>query len=192
MVLTNEGVDRDERYQTARDMRHYLRALAGELKSDTADRFSTGGTAPDPTMRRPSTPTSVARYLWALPNTLLGLLFLPAAARGGIAIVHGVVELHGPLVAAVLRRVVPIPGGAAAMTFGHVVIGRDQCALDITRVHERVHVRQYERWGPAFIPAYLTASAWAWLRGRRAYEGNYFEREAFGREGVGREEPLAW
>src|SRR5687768_108760 len=90
------------------------------------------------------------RYLWALPNTVIGLVFLPLAARGGIAIVSGVLELHGPLVGAVLRRAVPMPGGAAAMTFGHVVIGRDQCALDLTRAHERVHVRQYERWGPAF------------------------------------------
>jgi hypothetical protein len=127
--------------------------------------------------------TSLARYLWASPNTVIGLLFLPIAARrGGIAIVDGVLELHGPLVAAVLRRVVPVPGGAATMTFGHVVIGCDKWALDATRAHERVHVRQYERWGPAFIPAYLTAGGWAWLRGRGAYAGNCFEREAFRRE----------
>ena len=128
-------------------------------------------------------PASLVRYLWALPNTLLGLVFLPVAARGGdIAIIDGVLELHGPLVAAVLRRVVPIPGGAAAMTFGHVVIARDKRILELTRAHERVHVRQYECWGPAFIPAYLAASVWAWIRGRGAYEGNYFEREAFRRE----------
>ena len=49
----------------------------------------------------------------------------------------------------------------------------------MTRAHERVHVRQCEAWGPFFIPAYLIAGAWAWLRGEGAYEGNYFERQAW-------------
>ena len=122
----------------------------------------------------------IIRYLWALPNTLVGLVFLPAAlGRGsGLRVVDGVMEIHGPMVAALLRRL-PISGGAAAMTFGHVVVGRNQRTLDLTRTHERVHVRQCERWGPAFIPAYLLASAWAWLRGRGAYLGNRFEREAY-------------
>jgi hypothetical protein len=120
------------------------------------------------------------RYLWALPNTLVGLLFLPVAVcRGsGVRIVDGVIEIHGPIVAAMLRRL-PISGGAAAITFGHVVVGRTQRTLDLTRTHERIHVRQCERWGPAFIPAYLLASAWAGLRGRGFYLGNRFEREAY-------------
>ena len=123
---------------------------------------------------------SVIRYLWALPNTLLGLLFLPAALwrRSGVRVVDGVVEIHGPVVATVLRRL-PIVGGAAAMTLGHVVLGCTQRALDFTRAHERIHVRQYERWGPFFIPAYVAAGAWAGLRGRGAYLGNRFEREAY-------------
>jgi hypothetical protein len=89
-----------------------------------------------------------------------------------------VLEIHGPLLATMLRRL-PIRGGAAAITFGHVVLGRNQRALDLTRTHERIHVRQCERWGPAFIPAYLLAGAWAGLRGHGAYQGNYFEREAY-------------
>ena len=93
-------------------------------------------------------------------------------------VVDGVIEIHGPLVAAVLRRL-PIAGGAVAMTVGHVVVGRTRRALHLTRSHERVHVRQYERWGPAFIPAYLLAGAWGFLRGRGAYLGNRFEREAY-------------
>jgi hypothetical protein len=40
-------------------------------------------------------------------------------------------------------------------------------------------VKQYERWGPFFIPAYLGSSAWMWLRGRDAYRDNPFEAEAF-------------
>ncbi len=121
-----------------------------------------------------------ACYIWALPNTLVGMLFLPAAlVRGsGVHLVEGVLEIHGPLVAAILRHAVPIPGGAAAITFGHIILGRDCASLDFARRHERVHVRQCERWGPAFIPAYLLAGACAWLQGAGAYDGNRFEREA--------------
>ena len=120
----------------------------------------------------------VVRYVWALPNTLIGLLFVPAAARGGLQVIDGVLEIHGPLLARLLRTLAPIPGGAAAITVGHIVLGRDRKSLDATRTHERVHVRQCERWGPAFIPAYMLAGIWAWLQGRGAYEGNCFEREA--------------
>ena len=45
--------------------------------------------------------------------------------------------------------------------------------------HEMVHVRQYERWGPAFGPAYLLCSFWLWLRRKDAYRDNPFERQAF-------------
>ena len=64
------------------------------------------------------------------------------------------------------------------MTLGHVVIGHDARALDITRAHERVHVRQYELWGPFFLPAYLVAGAVQLLKGRDPYRDNPFEVEA--------------
>jgi hypothetical protein len=119
------------------------------------------------------------RYLWASPNTAVGALLVPCAlAGGGLHVVDGVLEIHGPVVHWMLRRCVPIAGGAAAITFGHIVAGCDEEALEMTRAHERVHVRQCERWGPLFIPAYLGASLVAWLRGAGAYDGNYFEREA--------------
>lgn len=122
----------------------------------------------------------IMRYLWASPNTVLGALLLPCLlARGsGWCVVDGVLEIHGPAVAWILRNCVPIEGGAAAITFGHLVAAFDEPTLTATRAHERVHVRQCERWGPAFIPAYLCASAAAYLRGHDAYEGNYFERQA--------------
>jgi hypothetical protein len=124
-------------------------------------------------------------YLWTLPTTCIGLLFVPAAlvSGGGMEIVDGVLEVHGGLVAAFLRRCTPLRGGASAMTLGHVVIGRSKDLLDFTRSHERVHVRQAERWGPLFIPAYLLSSAFVFLRGGRAYEDNPFEREAYGIDG---------
>jgi hypothetical protein len=123
---------------------------------------------------------SLVRYLWTSPNSLLGLVFLPIVflTDGRFQIVDGVLELHGAVVSWVLRHCVPLPGGAAAITFGHVVLGRDQEALSRTRVHERVHVRQYERWGPVFIPAYLVAALWGLVTGTGAYYGNVFEREA--------------
>ena len=46
-----------------------------------------------------------------------------------------------------------------------------------------MHVRQYERWGPLMGPAYLLASLVAWLRGRRPYRDNPFERQAFDEAG---------
>jgi hypothetical protein len=65
------------------------------------------------------------------------------------------------------------------MTLGHVILGRDTAALAATREHERVHVRQYERWGPLFIPAYLGCSLYLWLRRRDPYYDNPFEVEAY-------------
>jgi hypothetical protein len=120
-------------------------------------------------------------YLWALPTTMFGLIFVPLAmlSRGGVRVVSGVIEVHGGIVDFFLRRCTLLPNGASAMTLGHVVLGRDEFLLDATRDHERVHVKQAERWGPLFIPAYLTASMVQWARGKRAYDDNPFEREAF-------------
>lgn len=116
--------------------------------------------------------------------TLLGLLFVPLAlvSRGRLSLVEGVLELHGGFVSWALRRLVPLRGGAAAITLGHVVLGRDAGTLERTRRHERAHVRQVERWGPLFLPAYFLSSLFALLRGQHPYYGNYFEREAHAAE----------
>lgn len=120
-------------------------------------------------------------YLWTLPTTAVGLCFLPIAlcSGGGAQVVDGVLEIHGGLVSFMLRRLSLLKGGVSAMTLGHVVIGRDPLLLDLTRSHERVHVRQAERWGPFFFPAYVLASLIMLLRGRRPYLDNPFEREAY-------------
>ena len=124
------------------------------------------------------------RYLWAGPTTAIGLLFVVLAlVSGGRArVVDGVIEVHGGLIRFFLRRCTPLRGGASALTLGHVVLGRDCACLDATRAHERVHVRQNERWGPLFLPAYAIAWLVAGLRGRRFYRDNCFEREAYGDE----------
>lgn len=129
-------------------------------------------------------PIRVLAYLWALPTTAIGLAALGLTLlTGGRARLHtGVIETWGGFAAWALRRLVPLPGGATAMTLGHVVIARDAEAHDLTRSHERVHVRQVERWGPLFIPAYFLASLVATLRGRDGYRDNPFEREAFAKQ----------
>lgn len=117
-----------------------------------------------------------AAYLWAMPTSLPGLLLLVGAgARATWR--DGALEAHGRGIARWFDLVAP-GRGIIAMTLGHVVLARDQAALDETRAHERVHVAQCERWGVGFVPAYLAASAVAWLRGGDAYRDNSFEQEA--------------
>ena len=119
-------------------------------------------------------------YGWALPTTAVGLILVAVALLTGAraSVVDGVVEAHGGLLDTLLRRWVPLRGGASAMTLGHVVVGRDPHALDRTRAHERAHVRQAERWGPLFLPAYAVASLAVALRGGHYYRDNRFERDA--------------
>ena len=122
-----------------------------------------------------------AGYLWASPATVLGLLGASLALwRGRIEIRRGVVEAHGPALRWTLTHLSVLPGGIAAITLGHVILARDARTLHSTRAHERVHVRQYERWGLFMVPAYVLASAWGWARGKHFYFDNPFERQAFG------------
>jgi len=123
-------------------------------------------------------------YLWSLPTTLVGLFFLPIAlVTGGSArIVWGVLEIEGGVIRFLLQHCTFLATGASAMTLGHVVLGRDRAALDRTRRHERIHVRQCERWGVLFLPAYGLASLIILLRGGRPYYDNPFEREAYAME----------
>ena len=117
----------------------------------------------------------VLAYTWAAPTTGVGLvagvLTLATGGRGQVR--SGAIEFHGGFSRWLGHRC-----GFAAMTLGHVIVGRDPSCLDHCRSHEQVHVRQVERWGPFFIPAYLLASAWAWRQGRHYYLDNWFERDA--------------
>jgi Fe-S cluster biogenesis protein NfuA len=126
----------------------------------------------------------VLRYLWALPATTVGLVFvLLAWLSGGRAkIVAGVIEVQGGLVAIFMRGGCPGFCPASARTLGHVILGQDQKNLDGSRIHERTHVRQYETWGVLLLPAYLVSSWSAWRRGLDPYYDNRFEREAFDAE----------
>lgn len=122
----------------------------------------------------------VFSYAWASPNSLLGLIAGAAMLCFGARVrrVQGCAEFSGGL----LGSFIASPAVACphrAMTLGHVILGTDATSLDCAREHEQVHVRQYERWGPFFLPAYVASSAWQLLCGRRCYRDNYFEREAF-------------
>lgn len=119
-------------------------------------------------------------YLWALPVSVIGMLLalLARASGGSYTRKYGVLEVTGGWPAKLLRRGFPFCGPVAAITIGHVVLGASQDALEKTRSHERVHVRQYERWGILFVLAYPLAGAWAWLKGGNPYWDNIFERQA--------------
>lgn len=126
--------------------------------------------------------TRVLIYLWTFPNTMIGLsvTMLSLVSGGRARRVEGVLEVHGGFATFLLRRCTFLRGGASAMTLGHVVIGRDPQCLDWTRPHERIHVRQCERWGPLFLPAYLVAGIIAYAQGGNPYRDNHFERQAYG------------
>jgi len=118
------------------------------------------------------------RYLWAAPYTVPGLLLGAVAVLFGARASRrqGVVEVCGGRIGAVLGRSWL---GFSAMTLGHVILAVDRSALEQLRLHEQVHVRQYEGWGPLFVPAYLLASLVQLLRGRHPYRDNPFERQAY-------------
>ncbi len=126
----------------------------------------------------------VLAFAWASPYTLLGAsIGLVGLCTGGRVRRRGrIVEFYG---GAVKWFITHLPSGqfTLAMTLGHTVLGQSDASLDIAREHEMVHVRQYERWGVLFGPAYLLASLGVWMRGGRAYRDNPFEREAYDEAG---------
>jgi hypothetical protein len=123
--------------------------------------------------------TSLLRHLWVAPVSVpaAGIALLARLAGGALEVREGVLEAYGGFLPVLLGRVYP-PMPIAAITLGHVVLARTRVELEQTRTHERIHVRQYERWGPLFPLVYLGASLVALLQGRHAYDDNVFEREA--------------
>ncbi len=124
-----------------------------------------------------------AVLVWAAPNTTLGLVAGVAMVclGGRMRRVRGVIEISGGLAGRAAARL-PARVRFTAMTLGHVILGLSETDLAAARDHEHVHVRQYEQWGPFFLPAYAASSLWQLLCRRRAYRDNYFEREAYALE----------
>jgi hypothetical protein len=119
-----------------------------------------------------------AGYLWAAPCTLLGLLVaLPWLGAGARArCVDGVLEVAFSGYPLQQRWVHRLP--FSAMTLGHVVLGVSHGELARLRAHEHAHVRQYERWGILFFPAYGLSSVQQFACGRGLYWNNRFEVQA--------------
>src|SRR5436190_21843021 len=105
--------------------------------------------------------------VWSLPNSLLGVGFallslaIPRLECGVL-----VAESNRGLAYLFLTR-----RGFGAITFGRVVVS----AMPITPhllVHESHHSRQYEIFGPFYLPVYL------YLHARHGYARNPLEIEA--------------
>ena len=126
----------------------------------------------------------ILAIVWASPYTLIGLLLGGIGiCTGGRARIRGrTIEFYG---GAVKWLVTHLPHGqyTLAFTSGHTILGQSDASLDISRDHELVHVRQFERWGPFMGPAYVLVSLGLWIVGRQPYRDNPFEREAYGESG---------
>jgi hypothetical protein len=105
-------------------------------------------------------------YLWAGPNSLVGLVgALTTRARPvrwrGVLLFE---DASGGLGRFLRWR------GFTAITLGHVIVANRPLS-DGLLAHELEHVAQHERWGPLYYPAYLLGSI-------RGYRRNPFERAA--------------
>lgn len=125
------------------------------------------------------------QYLWAAPCSIAGLaVAVPLVLAGGrLAWSSGALEVtwrDGEAQCGRLARALPFRG----IVFGHVIVAVTREALALIGPHERVHVGQYERWGPFFFLAYGASSLWQLLNGRRAYRDNVFEVQARERAGT--------
>jgi len=118
-------------------------------------------------------------YLWVSPWTVVGLsvLLVPKIGRRNIRIHRGTIGIFGPGIERMMN-LAPVEGGASAMAVGHTILARDEQAWLSTFRHELVHVRQYQWFGPFFVPAYFLESFWQWYRGRHPYLDNRFEVQA--------------
>ena len=92
-------------------------------------------------------------FVWTSPNTLIGLLLgvctfqRPRVADGAIIFDRA----PRGLTALMLRA------SRVAMTVGFVILSARPVTGRLL-AHEQHHIRQYEVWGPLFIPVYLVLS----------------------------------
>ena len=94
----------------------------------------------------------IVLIVWTSPNSLIGLIagVIGLLTGGKTQIAEGCIEFYGGWVEKYLERI-----NVFGMTLGHTILGQTKNGLRIVRKHEQVHVRQYERWGPFFLFAYL-------------------------------------
>jgi hypothetical protein len=126
----------------------------------------------------------VVKLIWAAPCSVVGLFLavVPLALGGKAVCRRGALEVtYRPYQACCgnFARALPFRG----IVFGHVILAVTDEELCRIGPHERVHVEQYEHWGPFFFLAYGLSSLWQLLRGRSPYWHNYFEVQARQRSG---------
>jgi hypothetical protein len=132
------------------------------------------------TMRLIAPLFTIYRLLWAAPCSLLGLMIAAALmlAGGRMRYSKGALECalgnESAFAEYMLRH-----QNTVAFTMGHVILAWRAEDLQRWHAHERVHVKQYERWGVLMLLAYPAASLWAWLQGKDPYSANHFEQEAY-------------
>ena len=120
-----------------------------------------------------------AKLLWASPCSVVGL-----ALTMGIVLFGGRARLRAGALEVTYRqsqagcgnlaRALPFRG----IVFGHVILAVTAEDLRNIGPHERVHVEQYERWGPFFFVAYGASSLWQLFNARSPYWSNHFEVQA--------------
>jgi len=120
------------------------------------------------------------RYCWVAPISVwfLPLAWLAKWTGGGYAVHTGVLEIWGGKVGRRLERGIPLLGAVDAFTLGHLVVGVSPEHLELSRVHERTHVAQFERWGALFPVMYAAAGLWTKACGKDGYWDNPYEIEA--------------
>ena len=111
----------------------------------------------------------LARFAWASPTSLIGILLLPFFRKRWVT--RGIILAEG---ASWPRK---LGWKYRAITFGHVVLAVEELDQK-TLEHELEHVRQYERIGPLYGPLYVLSSVRALLKGGHYYRDNRFEIEA--------------
>lgn len=93
---------------------------------------------------------TLVRFVWTLPNTVIGLVlglltFQAPRALDGLVVfdrrARGLTWLMPRL-------------GRSAMTIGYVILSSKPLEGRLL-AHEQHHVRQFATWGPLFIPVYL-------------------------------------
>ena len=103
-------------------------------------------------------------YLWALPNTIIGLLlsllYLPKHIRWS----EGCIELSD------CQRLF----GGIAQTHGFVIYYKTDSyrANKGIRVHERVHVKQAFLMGILFLIAYIGQFTWLYIKAKRKHQSD--------------------
>lgn len=126
----------------------------------------------------------VIKFLWAAPCSAVGvvlavvLLTLGGKARWSSGALEVTYRDHLANGGKFARRL-PFRG----IVFGHVILAVTGEELETIGPHERVHVQQYERWGPLFFLAYGASSFWQIIHGRSPYWYNHFEVQARERSG---------